>query len=441
MQTEIITNAKPGRIVKRQDQEENILGFSIIGKIKIGQKVLNQNNKEIPQSIDYFRATGSHAEQFHQMLGEKPNKLRIVFPSPYPEVCCYQRIEGRDSEGNLAAISDGLNHQLWNSKANTYIKATNEDLEKAKNEGIEVIKGYGNNAKKVIIPVKNWAERLTLRFIVLEMKGILGVWELSTNGNASSIPNLIENFDKMAEKAGRNMHLVVFDLSVAFATSQKPGTMSRYPVLTLVPNLSYESAMKLNDFKNNDQMYSKLITDDTIEHLLLSGESNVPSVLALPEATSVNSEQGIGNREQGIVNSEQGTGNSVEPAPAPKNVAGNKVQSIEFSPDMLKNFVREAGLKNNKPVNPATITMLEMALLALTGYHKDNYKIILNYLTNSDDIHNVSQGEADYIIRWVGPVKDDTGTYVPKEFKRVAQANEIIEMLSDGVVKDDSMSK
>lgn len=420
MQTEII-NAKPGRIVKRQDQEENILGFSIIGKIKIGQKVLNQNNKEIPQSLDYFRATGSHAEQFHQMLGEKPNKLRIVFPSPYPEVCCYQRIEGRDSEGNLAAISDGINHQLWNSKANSYLPATNEDLEKAKNEGIEVTKGYGNNAKKVMMPVKNWVERLTLRFIVLEMKGILGVWELSTNGNASSIPNLIENFDKMAEKAGRNMHLVVFDLSVAFATSQKPGTMSRYPVLTLVPNLSYESAMKLNDFKNNDQMYSKLITDDTIEHLLLSGESHQQQSLALPEAITVNSGQVVVNSVAGIVN--------------------NPKSEVEFSPEVLKSFVREAGLKNNKPIQEKTIAMLEMALLAVTGYRKENYKEILSYLTNSDDLHGVSQGEADAIIKWVTPTKDDTGTYVPKDFKRIEQAREILEMLIDGIVNDDSMFK
>jgi len=423
------TETRPGRIIKREDQEENQLGFAIIGKIKIGKK----NEKGYPESLDHFRATGNHAEQFYKALGPEPKKIRIVFPSPFPEVCCYQRIEGRDSEGNLAAVSDGLNHRLWSDKVKDYIPATNQELEDAKTKGIPVTKGYGQNAKTTMILVKNWVERLTLRFIVLEMKGILGVWELSTNGIASSIPNIIGNFDRMADSAGRNMNKVVFDLSVDFAKGQKPGSMSRYPVLTLVPNLSYESAMMLNDFKNNDTIYNQLITDDTIGKLMNGGDVNEKQ---LPEAqikdVTIVPEPVVADIADPIIveqKAETTTPVTVQVNAQDTKKSKPKSKGEPFEPEKLRDWVKAGILVNKNNINSETADKLEYALLAVTNYNQSDVALILEYLTKVIKTVEVSQGEAERIILWVDVVEDDNGDYIPKDLNRITQAQQILSVI------------
>jgi hypothetical protein len=429
-----MTESTPGRIKKRAEEEdENRLGFSIIGKIKIGQKT----DKGYPESLDYFRATGPHADAFHKTLGEKPSMLKIVFPTPFAEQCCNQRIEGRDSDGNLAVVSDGVNHKVWDHKSQQYLPADDEKLEEVKKKGIEVIKGYGDNAKKTTVKVNNWNERLTLRFIVLEMKGILGIWELSTNGKASSIPNIIGNFDKMAEQAGRNMRLVPFDLSVAFAKGQKPGSQSRYPVLTLVPTLNYESMLQLQDFKNIESEFNKLLTDDTVQRLIDDGGNNRHRELT-----------GVTQNEKEIEDKEGITDNAIEPIPevskddslfkGDENIqtgSGKEKAEInkKFTPEKLQEYVRESGKENTGEINSKTIEKLEIALSAITNYNKSDQVLLLKFLTRMTEIEDVSQGEAEAIIKWVNPVEDETGTFVPKDYKRIKQAKEIFELIGNEV--------
>lgn len=397
-----------GRLQKKEGQEENRLGFSIIGKIKIGKK----NAKGYPESVDYFIPSGPYAEQFKGVYGEKPQKLTIAFPSPFPEVCCNHRIEGRDSKGNLAAVSDGLNHKLWDDATKSYLPATNEQLENAKTKGIYVTEGYGDSAKKVLMPVRNWVERLTLRFVLLDMKGIYAVWELSTNGVASSIPNIIDNFDKMAEKAGRNMNKVTFDLSVSFAKGQKPGSQSRYPVLSLVPNLSFESVLKLNEFKNSEKEYNKLLTDDNINYFLEEGGQE--DLKALPEGQQMAADgQQTADKEQ----------NPKPEAQTPKP----ETPKTEFSPEALKQWVRDGGKENNKKINASTMSNLVNALNAVTNNNPQKANYLLNYLTNTDNPRIVTEGEAIRIIQWINPIDDGSGGMVPEKAKlRVEQVEEIL---------------
>ncbi len=432
MTNEIQTESTPGRIYKRENTEENQLGFSIIGKIKIGEKKMNDQGKEYPSSIDYFRATGSHAELFHQTLGEKPNILRIVFPTPFAELCCCQRIEGRDSEGNLAAVSDGLNHKLWDDKSKGYLPATNEQLEEAKTKGIPISKGYGNNAKTEFMKVKNWVERLTLRFIVLEIRGLLGVWELSTNGVASSIPNIIGGFDKMAAAAGRNMNKIVFDLSVAFAKGQKPGSMSRYPVLNLIPNLSYESAMLLNDFKNSNVEYNKLITDDTIGKLLNGHESDLPE---LPEAVIPNVEVQeqkvtVAPTPQPQVPSTKAV--DVKPQQVePKQTKPTKTTKEEFTPEGFKAWIKEVASMTGDTIPDYMIEVLENALKAISNYNQAKMLAFLEFVCDTSDYSLISKAEAERIIKWVDAVEDDNGDWLPKSMKRIEQAKMIFDYIQN----------
>ena len=68
----------------------------------------------------------------------------------------------------------------------------------------------------------NWDIVLTLRFIVPAVRGIVGVWQFSTKGKASSVRNIRESFDGVQMMRG-TVTQTVFDLSVQFAKSNKPG--------------------------------------------------------------------------------------------------------------------------------------------------------------------------------------------------------------------------
>ena len=81
----------------------------------------------------------------------------------------------------------------------------------------------------------NWDVVLTLRVVVPAVRGIVGVWQFSTKGRASSIKNIRESFDAVQMMRG-TVTQTVFDLSVQYAKSNKPGVNSRYPVVSLVAN-------------------------------------------------------------------------------------------------------------------------------------------------------------------------------------------------------------
>jgi hypothetical protein len=76
------------------------------------------------------------------------------------------------------------------------------------------------------------------------VKGVAGVWQFTTKGEMSTIPQIRDVFDAMFEARGF-VKGIVFDLSVDFAKSQKPGNKSRYPVVSLIPNESEENIEKL----------------------------------------------------------------------------------------------------------------------------------------------------------------------------------------------------
>jgi hypothetical protein len=188
-----------------------------VGKIKVGEKHEGEN---FPRSLDYFRPTGDYAPLFWEAYGEKPNLL--VFPSNDAHECCYERFELRDGAKRYAE-GDGETFEAWSDKEKAYVTVT-------KTEYPNIMEMLANKAKS------EWKPRLTLRFMLLKLRHVMGVWSLSSHGEASSIPEIISTWDMVQEKAGR-VAGIPFDLSVSKVTSQKPGSKSSYPVIKLVPNL------------------------------------------------------------------------------------------------------------------------------------------------------------------------------------------------------------
>lgn len=219
-----------GRIIRPADKGER-LALPRIGKIKIGKKAMNRNGKEYPTSVDYFIPTGKYAALFTQVYGEKPNTIQIVFPDDDAQKVCNEYYEYRNDKGELIAKGDGEVFQVWNGR---------EYAEYHISEYPQLMDGvHAKNRAKA-----GWRVRLTMNFLIPQVRGIAGVWTFETNGSASSIPNVRDTFDAMTEARG-GCKGVIFDLSVKFATSQKPDTNSRYPVVSLIPNESEDNLRKV----------------------------------------------------------------------------------------------------------------------------------------------------------------------------------------------------
>lgn len=213
-----------GRIY-RPEQGAGILELPEIGRLHIGKKQAGQNGKEYPVSVDYFIPTGKYAAMFTQALGEKPATIQVIFPTDNPEKVCNERYEYRDDKGALVARGDGHVFEIWNGKIYApYSTDQYPDI-------MEQIT-RNNPTKK---GADNWELVLTLRMVIPAVRGVVGVWQFSTKGKASSIRNIRESFDSVLRMRG-TVTQTVFDLSVQFAKSNKPGSNSRYPVVTLVAN-------------------------------------------------------------------------------------------------------------------------------------------------------------------------------------------------------------
>lgn len=218
-----------GRIVKKASAEISKLALPRVGTIKIGFK----DERGFPRSVDYFIPTGKYASLFTKAYGEKPQTIQVVFPADDPAKVCNERYEYRDDEGRLLATGDGENFQIWNGKEYQEVS-----IEQSPNLMRSVEKRHPNKLYQKT--GDGWQIILTLNFIIPCVRGIAGVWQFSTKGTASTIPNVRNVFDAMLEMKGYCKG-IIFDLSVQYAKSQKPGDKSRYPVVSLVPNESEEN--------------------------------------------------------------------------------------------------------------------------------------------------------------------------------------------------------
>lgn len=223
-----------GRII-RPDAEPGRVVLPRIGQIKIGMK----NDRGLPQSVDYFIASGKYSGLFNQAFGEKPNTIQVMFTDDDPANVCVQEYQYRDDDGRLIASGDGETFKCWNGKmyvdysVSQYPKLMAGIAEKHPNK---LVKAGGDG----------WSIVLSLNFIIPLVRGVVGVWQFTTKGNASTIPSIIGAFDGVREMRGY-VKGVIFDLSVSFATSQKPGSKSRFPVVTLVANESVENLTKIKE--------------------------------------------------------------------------------------------------------------------------------------------------------------------------------------------------
>lgn len=223
-----------GRIA-RQSVEERPTMLPRVGRIKVGIK----SPKGYPQSVDYFVASGKYADLFKQAYGEKPQTIQIVFPCDDPGEVCREEYEYRDDDGKLVARGDGQEFAVWNGRQYQTLM-----IDDYPNLMQGVTKRHPNRASRA--GGDGWSVTLTLNFIVPLVRGVAGLWTFTSKGSASTIPQIRDAFDAMLAERGFCKG-IIWDMSVQFATSQKPGDRSRYPVVTIVPNESAENIKKIKE--------------------------------------------------------------------------------------------------------------------------------------------------------------------------------------------------
>lgn len=243
-----------GRITNRPSTEQSRLALPRVGFIKIGYK----DGNGYPRSTDYFIPTGKYASMFTKVYGEKPQTIQIIFPSDDPAQVCNERYEYRDDDGRLLASGDGETFQVWNGEQYQQFTVTDYPNLMA---GIE--KKHPN--KQYQRTGEGWNIILTLNFIIPCVQGIAGVWQFSTKGTASTIPQIRDVFDAILE-AKKYVRGIIFDLNVQYAKSQKPGDKSRYPVVTLIPNESEDNVKKVK------QAYQPIQIEEKSKRLIADKE-------------------------------------------------------------------------------------------------------------------------------------------------------------------------
>ena len=253
-----------GRLVKSEVRP----GIGIVGKIKIGEKRVNEKGKEYPAALDYFRADAplQYAALFREAFGEKPNKIEIIFISDDLTHACNLQYELRGDKGGLFAKGDGETFQVFNvDHWSTWTK----DMLVEKYGSIEA---FLKASEKHCMSFAGWETRLTLRFMIPKIKGLLAEWQLSTKATKSSIGQITGAFDLVMNFAGTVIN-VPFDLTVQLAKSDAHGSKNKFPVIQLIPNASYDNLRLLRSFVDSGQEVWKngVLTDERILQLK-SGE-------------------------------------------------------------------------------------------------------------------------------------------------------------------------
>lgn len=251
------------RIVKRYNETTpaKTAGLGTVGHIRIGEKAKSQNGKEYPVSLDYFKPDGpeQYMQFFRTAYGDKPKKLTITFLSNDLSEVCRQFYELRDGSGARIAYGDGKTFYVATKQGDGTVK----DVVHAPQDTDAWMKAQEAAAGKP------WRERLVLRFALPQIP-VLGLWEFSTHAGGSTIPNIIGTVDTMLEVAGR-IAGIPFDLIVEKVKSDKAGSKSVYPVVSLIPNISQESAAIVRGLP---MQLGTILTEERIGQLA-SGHSDV----------------------------------------------------------------------------------------------------------------------------------------------------------------------
>lgn len=248
-----------GRIKSDKLEQRSAMPLPEAGRIKIGDKKKSEKSgKDYPVSLDYFRATGTFANHFHKLFGDKPDKITIVFISDDLASSCNEEFACWEN-GKRWGYGDGENFTVWDSTKKDYVQVSKDS---------PLLKG------------KQWDIMLTLRFVIPELKGILGHWVFTTKGSKTTIPSIVQSFDFIKERVG-TVAGVPFELVVEKSKGYSPGEARQYSKVKLVPIFSEEYMEKVRSFLQSGKSLAAIAPLMVSESKLLAASNEANDVPAI----------------------------------------------------------------------------------------------------------------------------------------------------------------
>ncbi|MCF8567412.1 hypothetical protein LLE49_22075 [Alicyclobacillus tolerans] len=265
-----------------------------VGKIYLGEKQKNAEGKEYPVARDYFvvRADGKNtseaaAKAFHEVYGDTPREMTVVFPSDDPENFMPQYL--------AAYRGSPQRPELW-------CKGNGETASRVDGNG-----GYHDIPclyKECPIFQENKCKELTrLLFMLPEVKG-LGIWELDTSSYYGS-QNLLGTIQLIRKCTRGKIAMIPLTLRVVPQTVNPDGrTKTVYVVdlqwedinlmdlLNRIPQLGTEEPMQLvepldfNEMPDDLYIERNMVTDSDIRKQTTAPEQR-PQTLSRQPSTDV----------------------------------------------------------------------------------------------------------------------------------------------------------
>lgn len=209
-----------------------------IGKVRLGMKdISKRTQREYPKAVDYFVVRDDDgitfkaaADSFHQVYGEKPKALDIMFPLNDPEVFFQQWYKRYGSGTGLICKGDG------------------EVASEVNRHTGEMIEQECNPSECEWIGKKHCKAIGTLMFLLPMVAGV-GCWQLDT-GSWNSIVNLNSAIDFIKRLTDGRIAMLPLTLALRPKDVQPEGKKKTVWVLDLaLEGVSMERLLKPPDLK------------------------------------------------------------------------------------------------------------------------------------------------------------------------------------------------
>ncbi|MBV6342345.1 hypothetical protein [Candidatus Magnetobacterium casense] len=247
--------------IKRDVVESRI---KIIGHVKVGMVTKNAEGKEFPKSLDYFHIDSGttdplYAQNVLKALGTvKPRTLHIVFVSDDDNINCDERYE-LIVKKRIYAYGDGETFFERGEKDDGFKMYPVDQFPKIKDDILARGKKLQANAE--------WSEVLRLRFLILEYRDVVALWQFTTHGSASSIKEIVSNYEMVKKMTGGRVRGIPFDMNVKMVKSGKVGASHKFPVVSIMANLSYDNLNKLEKLTGEGRNITGIITNELMDDI------------------------------------------------------------------------------------------------------------------------------------------------------------------------------
>lgn len=251
----------------------NIRRIPRLGCIRLGiKKISPKTKKEYPAEVDYFildPSTPSEAEnkklikQFHELYGERPKQIKIMFPMADVEKYFPQHYKRYGSSTALKCIGDGESAvctQEEFAKGLKVIGKTEQGLIKVECAGKECI--YGK---------KECSAVGVLQVLLPELQG-MGTWQITT-GSFHSIVNMNSCIEYIIAVCGR-AHMLPLILERRAQETTYEGQKSTHFMLHVNMDLKLEDIQRVAQIEPSKILLEAPALEVVVDAETESGEVN-----------------------------------------------------------------------------------------------------------------------------------------------------------------------